>query len=181
MHYNSIYERLINRAKNRILSGYVERHHVLPKCLGGSDELANIVALTPEEHYLAHQLLVKIHPGNQDLLTAAVLMSGRGKGNKRFGWLRRKWSEQNRQRKGTAHPMFGRKHSEETKRKMREAKLGKKFSEETRRKISEVQRGKKLSPEHNAKLDQARRRPHSKEHNRKISEGVRRRLALTSQ
>jgi len=29
--------------------------------MGGSDDKSNLVDLTPEEHFLAHQLLLKIH------------------------------------------------------------------------------------------------------------------------
>lgn len=43
--------------------GYVERHHIQPKSLGGSDEQANLLVLTPEDHFFAHLLLAKIHGG----------------------------------------------------------------------------------------------------------------------
>lgn len=36
---------------------YTEVHHIIPKCLGGSDEYDNLVRLTSEEHYLAHWYL----------------------------------------------------------------------------------------------------------------------------
>lgn len=62
------YDRLIERARIRKLEGYVEKHHILPKCIGGSNDKTNIVSLTPEEHYVAHQLLVKIYPGVQGLI-----------------------------------------------------------------------------------------------------------------
>jgi len=80
-----------------VIDGYTERHHVLPRCLGGGDDASNIVRLTPEEHYVAHQLLVKMHPGNSGLLGAAAFMSSRssflGRRNKTYGWLRRRVSE----------------------------------------------------------------------------------------
>ncbi|XAO17074.1 homing endonuclease [Escherichia phage FL23] len=60
MNYEKIYNSLIDRARNRALTGYKERHHIIPKCLGGSNDASNLVDLTPEEHYVAHQLLVKI-------------------------------------------------------------------------------------------------------------------------
>ena len=62
MNYRRHYDRLIERARNRVLSGYVERHHVLPRCMGGGNESSNLVQLTAEEHYVAHQLLHKMHP-----------------------------------------------------------------------------------------------------------------------
>jgi hypothetical protein len=92
VNYKNIYENLISRAKSRYLNGYVERHHIIPKCLKGSNDSSNIVLLTPEEHYLAHLLLVKIHPHNRSLLYAAKMMAGKGN-NKIYGWLKRRSSE----------------------------------------------------------------------------------------
>lgn len=98
MNYLNHYIRLINRAKNRILDCYTERHHIIPKCIGGLDNLENLVELTPEEHFVAHQLLIKIYPENSNLIHAAVMMTvgnkrhGRSK-NKLYGWLRRRHSE----------------------------------------------------------------------------------------
>ena len=93
MNYTKHYNLLILRGQNRILDGYVEKHHIIPKCLGGTNDKDNIVVLTPEEHFLAHQLLVKIYPGNRDLIYAAQMMTqsqtGKRNNNKLFGWLRR--------------------------------------------------------------------------------------------
>jgi hypothetical protein len=93
MDYKQIYDRLIDRGRNRVLESYSERHHVVPKCMGGSDDPDNLVKLTPEEHYLAHQLLVKIHPGNYALVRAATMMVPDRPSNKLYGWLRRKLAE----------------------------------------------------------------------------------------
>lgn len=38
---------------------YTEKHHVVPKCMGGSNETENLVLLSGREHYLAHWLLCK--------------------------------------------------------------------------------------------------------------------------
>ena len=96
MNYQKHYDALIERARHRVLEGYSEKHHVVPKCLGGKDNPENIVALTAEEHYVAHQLLVKLNPGNVSLVYAACLMShspvGGRFGNKQYGWLKRKLS-----------------------------------------------------------------------------------------
>lgn len=95
MNYESIYERLVKRGQERpAFEGYKERHHIIPRCMGGSDEENNLVDLTPEEHFVAHQLLVKIHPDNINLWRAVKLMTsgntkqGRSK-NKMYGWLKR--------------------------------------------------------------------------------------------
>ena len=62
MNYEQIYNQLINRAKTRILNGYKERHHIVPKCIGGTNTLDNLVLLTAREHFIAHKLLCEIYP-----------------------------------------------------------------------------------------------------------------------
>lgn len=120
MNYKKIYEQLILRGKNRELKSYKEKHHIIPKCLGGSDAADNLVELTPEEHYLAHQLLVRIYPNNNSLVYAANMMIPNRTSNKMYGWLRKKFSmirsiEQtgkNNSQYGTKwayHEIFGRK------------------------------------------------------------------------
>ncbi len=91
MNYLMIYEKLINRAKDRSIDGYTEKHHIIPKCIGGTNDPSNLVKLTPEEHYLAHLLLIKIHPSIRGLLYAVKMMSGQGN-NKSYGWIKRKIS-----------------------------------------------------------------------------------------
>ena len=61
MNYQIIYDNLINQAKNRLVDGYTEKHHILPKSMGGSNQAFNIVKLTAREHFLAHWLLFKIY------------------------------------------------------------------------------------------------------------------------
>jgi hypothetical protein len=60
---------------------------------------------------------------------------------------------------GENHPFFGHKHSDETKHKMKLAKLGKKqrpYSEKARANMSAAQKGRKLSDEHRNNLRLAR-------------------------
>lgn len=97
MNYQRIYNQLIERAKIRVLECYTEMHHIIPKCVGGSDNSNNLVALTPEEHFLAHQLLLKIYPHNDKLVYACARMTQHNTNfrinNKMYGWLKRKKSE----------------------------------------------------------------------------------------
>ena len=70
MNYNRIYISIVLRAKseedNRRQSKqvglYYERHHILPRSLGGLDKTDNLVYLTAREHFICHWLLVKIYP-----------------------------------------------------------------------------------------------------------------------
>jgi len=75
MNYQRIYNQIIERAQNRQLEGYKEKHHVIPKCLGGTNDNENIVELTAREHFLCHLLLVEIYPKNFKLIHAAFMMS----------------------------------------------------------------------------------------------------------
>lgn len=49
--------KLMNRFKGD--GTYYERHHIIPKWMGGSDKKSNLVLLTAREHYIAHYLLFK--------------------------------------------------------------------------------------------------------------------------
>ena len=144
MNYKKIHDQIINRAKDRLLEGYTEKHHIIPRCMNGTNKSDNLIYLTPDEHYVVHQLLVKMYPQNHKLIFAAQMMTmdsnGNRVNNKLYGWLRKKFSES---MTGENNPMYGipgifagRKHSEESKQKMSIAKSGKHPSEETRRKIS---------------------------------------------
>jgi len=75
MNYQEIYNNLINRALSRVNKGYVEKHHIVPQCLGGTDDESNLVYLTLEEHFVAHQLLAKIHPTNTRILNIEKIMT----------------------------------------------------------------------------------------------------------
>lgn len=112
MDYKKHYDLLVTRAQKRSLGSeiYIERHHINPKCMGGSDDLMNIVELTPEEHYIAHLLLVKIYPQNRGLVWAAVMMtchnSENRANNKLYGWLRRKSQKIAKSRTGYRNGSF---------------------------------------------------------------------------
>lgn len=177
MDYWRIYSRLIDRSRARVLTGYVERHHVVPRCLGGTNSHDNIVHLTPEEHYVAHQLLAKLYPKSWGLMHAAVLMTSNtnpGRSNKLYGWMRRKLSARLRGRKLSAEYRrnialagVGRTRSPEAIAKMREtmrrnprpcslstklkigaANRGRRHTEETKLKMSKTRKGRRFSAAH---------------------------------
>lgn len=152
MKYGDIYQRLIDSAKYRGLDkksmlGYYEKHHILPKCLGGDDSTDNLVLLTGREHFIAHKLLCKMYPENKSLFFALYQMSidptdreykVTASGYER---LRTKFCLQ---QTGNSNPAK----RPEVRKKMSEARkgrpssfLGKKFSEESRKKLSEAHIG----------------------------------------
>lgn len=60
--YNTWYYSIINRRTIKP-EGYSERHHIIPKSLGGSNDQSNLVYLTAREHFLVHWLLTKMCEG----------------------------------------------------------------------------------------------------------------------
>jgi hypothetical protein len=159
MNYSRIYSNLILRAQVRTLAEdvYTESHHIVPKCIGGDDSKSNLVELTPEEHFLAHQLLTKIHPNEYGLIKAANMMTVVGNGQKRntnklFGWLRRKHSEAcknmpQEQRDKIAESLRGRVQTEEHVKNMISGRAGYRHSQETIEKIKASNKGLKRSEE----------------------------------
>jgi hypothetical protein len=133
MNYKKIYDQIIYRAKNRIVEGYKEKHHIIPKCIGGCNDKDNIVELTAREHFLCHWLLHEIYPDNPSLFYAFSMMSiiPTEKGN-RYKPSSRVY--------------------EYCKNKMRE----KVVSYETKLKISISHKGKILSEDHKKKLSKAK-------------------------
>lgn len=74
----AVYARLVERARSRVAPSPCEWHHVLPRCMGG--EGTEEVALTLREHFIAHRLLAKMHPGHAGLAYAVYSMSNAKKG-----------------------------------------------------------------------------------------------------
>lgn len=85
MDYLKVYNRIIDRAKTRHTTEYTEKHHIVPRCLGGSDAKTNIVALTAREHYVCHWLLAKAYR-NPKLIFAWQAMTQNLKGKRYNSW-----------------------------------------------------------------------------------------------
>lgn len=87
MDYRKLYNGLVSfrtlNPLNKSKVVYTERHHIVPKCLGGSNSKENLVRLTGREHFLAHRILNKIYPDNADLKTALFLMCKSNRSNVR--------------------------------------------------------------------------------------------------
>ena len=74
MNYSKIYDNLIESRKGRdIIKG--EKHHIIPRCMGGSDDESNLVMLTYREHFIAHVLLQKMYPKDKGVFRALKAMS----------------------------------------------------------------------------------------------------------
>jgi len=99
--------------------------------MGGSDNAENLIELTVEEHAEAHKKLWEEHNKWQDYMAWQAL-SGQIKSDD----IRREMTRLN---------WTGRKHTEESKDKIKSARALQKFSDETRSKMSESRKGKPLT------------------------------------
>jgi NUMOD3 motif len=151
--YTNIYFNIITSAHTRdTLTGYTERHHIIPKSLGGTNKKDNLVVLSAREHFICHWLLTKMVEGD-DLRKMKhaiwrMLVQGRDfqiryKPNshtydslrKKYGSLRKgittpdevkqKISKANKGRlAGKNNPMYGNTHTAESRKKISEKAQG---------------------------------------------------------
>ena len=113
---------------------YHERHHIVPKCLGGTNEENNLIDLFAREHFEAHRLLALENPENNGLQYAwwnmCQIQGNDGQDRyiptaEEFEQARKICSKLSSERNlGENHPMFGLHHTEQTKEKMSKAHKG---------------------------------------------------------
>jgi group I intron endonuclease len=155
MNYLKVYCNLIRKAENRNPpEGYTEKHHTFPKSIFGKNN--KIVVLTGREHYIAHALLEKAfikryglnNIKTQKMIKAFWCMNNQKTKNT---YLNSHLYESSKIRyieniKGENHHWYGKKHSQETKEKMRKREThpmsGKTHSDETKIKMSKSHIGK---------------------------------------
>lgn len=139
MNHQQQYDLLIQKAKNRnFVGGYTEKHHIIPKSLGGNNKKSNIVVLTGREHFIAHVLLAHIH--GKGMWQAVVMMKhspnySRKINNRLYQIAKENW----------ANTLKGSKRNPSVGKLISQAKTGKKLSEETKQKMSLVRKGKPRS------------------------------------
>ena len=146
--YTKWYYDIIDNAINReyIENGtYTEKHHIMPKSLGGNNDKNNMVVLTGKEHFVCHLLLVKMTRGKaRASMSYAAWQMTNASNRERHTPTARQYAIM---RKWMSESYKGRKFSEETKRRIgekskgRKAFLGKKHTEETKKKMSEMKKG----------------------------------------
>lgn len=102
MNYERIYREFIaDRIARGKPGGYSERHHILPRALGGDDDAGNLIDLTAEDHFFAHLLLAKIHGGRM-WAPVALMVGGQRKdwkpckSRRSYGWAVREMAAANR-------------------------------------------------------------------------------------
>ena len=127
-----------------MLECYTEKHHILPKCLGGNNDECNIVELTAREHFLCHMLLCEIYPNENKLRHALFLMAiGKQKTKEKTYVISSRMYE--RLKTEYSQMLTGKKQSQETRDKKSKAMKGKNVSNETKQKISETNSGREIT------------------------------------
>lgn len=76
MLYKEFIQNIIDeRGYDGIHGVYHEYHHIIPRCLGGTDDKYNLISLLPKEHFIAHKLLLEENPDNVHLMGALVMVT----------------------------------------------------------------------------------------------------------
>jgi hypothetical protein len=154
--YRKWYNNIVSSAKNRVVEGYTERHHIVPRSLGGTDDVSNLVRLSAREHFICHLLLTKFTLGHDKQLMNFAL----GKFIQNSPLQQRTFNswEYNKIRESISKARTGQRHSSETKKKMSEKAKGRTpwnknkvvgpCSEERKNLLSNYWKGKPKSPSH---------------------------------
>ena len=157
--YTRWYYAIVINAQARISDGYTENHHIVPKCLGGSDLQENLVKLTAREHFVCHWLLTRMTTGEarHKMLTAVFRMMIQ-KNNKQaritpfsrtYEKLRSEWATEHSRwltgrYAGANNPNFGNTMSEKNKKIISEKNKGRllgPLTENHKQKISNALKG----------------------------------------
>lgn len=69
MNYLKTYEAIITRygSVRKPQDFYSERHHIIPRSVGGTDDALNLTYLPARVHFICHRLLCKIYPESSKL------------------------------------------------------------------------------------------------------------------
>lgn len=115
------------------LKHYYERHHIIPRSLGGTNDKDNLVLLTAKEHFICHHLLIKMAANKQiriKMIHAFWRMTNTPQQAQRITSRIYNSIKEERSRhisnsyKGNGNHFYGKKHTEQTKSKMRELARG---------------------------------------------------------
>jgi len=104
------------------LSGYVEKHHIIPRAFGGTNDDENMISLSAEDHIRAHLLLAKIHGGTMwaPVLVLCSEVGGRIPSKKAVKIAAMARAHHGEAMSGNGNPFYGKNHSQETLEKLRD-------------------------------------------------------------
>lgn len=140
VHMLNRYIKLIKHAKTLNITECKETHHIVPKSMGGRDDLENLVDLTPRLHYIAHYMLWKAFRNRKMAFAFHIMIHG-DPNRTRYTKVNsrtydRLTTDCRELSKGVDHPMYGKKRTEESKVNQRNAVKGKKWPDERRQRMS---------------------------------------------
>lgn len=154
------YHIIENRKVNPISDAeYKEKHHIIPRSLGGSDDSSNIIHLSAREHYIVHMLLVKMCESKDNRLKMGYALAYMtsvtriGKISARQFALVKTIASKS---------LKGVPRSEETKTKIREARSRQIITEETKELWRKNRKGVPKSEEHKRNISLANKGKHSR-------------------
>lgn len=198
--YTSLYYKIIyNTTSDR--SGYTEKHHIIPRSLGGTDDISNLAVLNAREHFICHWLLTKMvdGPPKYKMVHALRLMCGRDTyttphRSRIYESTKQAHAESMSQlhkgktlsedhKRALLEASSKRVRTQEQKNHMSQKLKGRIFSEEARKKMSDAAKARKRQPmseETKRKIAQSNSKPHSEERKRNISEAHKRRRSTSS-
>lgn len=208
--YRNLYIKLIDRCKlmtkDELNAQYTEKHHILPKCMGGKDEDDNIIVLPIRYHIMAHLILLEAYPDIQGLSYAILILTNGGKSKtqfernsiveKRFSsrLISRIREESIKKISGKNNPNYGKPRSEDFKKLMSQKfsgsgnpmygrrgktnpNYGKPLSEERKAKISKSLMGKHQSLESNIKRSNSLKGDKAPNYGKKLPESTRKKIS----
>lgn len=160
--YKKWYDSIIANAVSRTTTfSYSENHHIIPRSLGGTDELSNLVILSAREHFICHVLLTKCTTGNSQhkMLYAANMMSQIARDYQHRYTTTSRIYEMLKKEFGQMHSLrlSGRKLTDEHKAKISEAGRGRINSQETIEKRRLACTGKKRTLEQKERMSLAQK------------------------
>lgn len=97
MNYFKQYQKLVDKRNTTVLESDYEVHHIVPRCMGGSDDQSNLVKLSYREHLIAHMFLTRMYPDVLGLHYAVFCMA-RKMNSRSYDTVKRAYLEQHRNR-----------------------------------------------------------------------------------
>lgn len=167
--YQDFIQNILNtRGRFNCGDKYYETHHIVPKCMGGTNDENNLIDLFAKEHFIAHKLLSIEYPDNNSLVLAWTCMAfPKNAAQQRCEISPEEYEEA---KEALSKIMSGRVVSDETKRKISESRKGKPLSLETKQKLSKALKGRVVSEETRRKMSESSiGRQFSEEHRANIS------------
>ena len=165
--YTKLYFRIVEMSSIDT-NEYCEKHHIIPRSLGGSNDSTNIARLTAKQHYICHKLLIKMTIGKdrRKMVYAFWMMSTKSNPNsykptaESYSVAKKLISEQ----------MSRRKITQEFRDNCRKRMLGKPMSERLRNALHEVNTNRVKTEEEKEKIRASLLEHYKKTPNKRIGQ-----------